>query len=380
MDLNDLSLKLHREHHGKIATALRDPGPITREKLSAYYSPGVAAACEEIAAEPARLRELTWTGNLVAVVSDGSAVLGLGDIGPKAAMPVTEGKAMLFKHFAGVDCVPVVLDVHTADEIVAAVKAIAPSFGAVNLEDIAAPVCFEVEARLREELDIPVLHDDQHGTAVVVLAGLINACKVTGRRLADTRIVMVGAGAAGVAIATLLHEYAGPEIIAVDSRGVISRGRDHLNEHKERLAGYQDSSARTLQEALEGADAVIGISHKGLLARGDIMRMNRDAIVFALANPDPEITPEEARAGGAAVIATGRGDYPNQVNNAVAFPGIFRGALDHGVTRFTREHLMRAAEALASAVVDTSPEKIIPSVFDENVVPSVARVFRGSVG
>ncbi|WP_448854435.1 NAD(P)-dependent malic enzyme [Corynebacterium frankenforstense] len=380
MDLNDLSLKLHREHHGKIATALRDSGPITREKLSAYYSPGVAAACEEIAAEPARLRELTWTGNLVAVVSDGSAVLGLGNIGPKAAMPVMEGKAMLFKHFAGVDCVPVVLDVHTADEIVTAVKAIAPSFGAVNLEDIAAPVCFEVEARLREELDIPVLHDDQHGTAVVVLAGLINACKVTERRLADTRIVMVGAGAAGVAIATLLHEYAGPEIIAVDSRGVISRRRDHLNEHKERLAGYHDSAASTLQDALEGADAVIGISHKGLLARGDIMRMNRDAIVFALANPDPEITPEEARAGGAAVIATGRGDYPNQVNNAVAFPGIFRGALDHGVTRFTRKHLMRAAEALASAVVDASPEKIIPSVFDANVVPSVARVFRGPVG
>lgn len=380
MDLNDLSLKLHREHHGKIATALRDSGPITREKLSAYYSPGVAAACRQIAAEPARLRELTWTGNLVAVVSDGSAVLGLGNIGPRAAMPVMEGKAMLFKHFAGVDCVPVVLDVHTADEIVAAVKAIAPSFGAINLEDIAAPVCFEVEARLREELDIPVLHDDQHGTAVVVLAGLINACKVTGRRLSETRIVMVGAGAAGVAIATLLHEYAAPEIIAVDSRGVISRGRDHLNEHKERLAGYHDSQARTLQEALEDADAVIGISYKGLLARGDIMRMHRDAIVFALANPDPEITPEEARAGGAAVIATGRGDHPNQVNNAVAFPGIFRGALDHGVTRFTREHLMRAAEALASAVVDASPEKIIPSVFDENVVASVARVFRGSVG
>lgn len=372
MSLDELSLELHRKFGGKVATALRDPGPLGRDKLSAYYSPGVAAASRAVAEDPSALRDLTWVHNLVAVISDGSAVLGLGDVGPKAAMPVMEGKAMLFKHFADIDCVPITLDAHSADEIVAAVKAIAPSFGAINLEDIAAPACFEVEQRLREELDIPVFHDDQHGTAVVTLAGLINACALTGRTLSQCRIVMVGAGAAGISIADLLHEYASPEIIAVDSRGVISGDRTGLNRHKQRLATYHQSGVRNLEEALDGADAVVGISHSGLLNRSDIERMADDAIVFALANPEPEIMPEDAYAGGAAVVATGRGDYPNQVNNAVAFPGIFRGALDHRVRQITDAHLIAAAEALAAAVTDPSPQSIIPSIFDEHVVPAVA--------
>ena len=375
MDVNDLSLKLHRKFGGKIATSLRDDD-LNREKLSAYYSPGVAAASRAIEHDPKLLRDLTWVRNLVAVISDGSAVLGLGNVGPKAAMPVMEGKAMLFKHFADIDCVPITLDVHSPDQIVAAVKAIAPSFGAINLEDIAAPVCFEVEDRLRAELDIPVFHDDQHGTAVVTLAGLINACKITGRKLEDCRIVMIGAGAAGVSIADLLHRYAAPEIIAVDSQGVISSDRTNLNRYKERLSTYHQSTVRDLHEAPEGADVVIGISHKDLLKRGDISRMADDAIVFALANPDPEIMPEEAHAGGAAVVATGRGDYPNQVNNAVAFPEIFRGALDHKVTQITDDHLIAAAEALAATVKEPTPEKVIPSVFDEHVVPVVADAIR----
>lgn len=366
------ALELHLAHKGKITTALRDI-PNSIEKLSAYYSPGVAAASRLIVNDPSRLRDVTWAHNLVGIISDGSAVLGLGDIGPKAAMPVMEGKAMLFKHFAGVDAVPIVLDVHSADEIVAAVAAIAPSFGAINLEDIAAPKCFEVEARLKQVLDIPVFHDDQHGTAIVVLAGLINAMKVTGKKLAGCKIVLVGAGAAGVAIAKLLHEYAQPNIIALDSKGVLSKSRKDLNETKQLLAGFTKANTTgSLRDAIREADIFIGVSAPNLLSPDDIKLMNQKPVIFALANPDPEIKPELAIEAGAAIVATGRSDYPNQVNNALAFPGIFRGALDNNVHHITEAHKLAAAKAIASLVEHPTAERIIPSVMDERLVPTVA--------
>lgn len=367
------ALELHQKFGGKLRTEVRDPD-LGVEKLTYYYSPGVAAVSNEIAAHPEKMRDYTWVNNLVGVVSDGSAVLGLGNVGPRAAMPVMEGKGLLFKHFANVDAVPIVLDVHTADEIVDAVTAIAPSFGAINLEDIAAPLCFEVEERLKEKLDIPVFHDDQHGTAVVALAGLINAAKLTARDMSDMRIVLIGAGAAGTAIAKLIHKYAAPEIIVVDSRGVIHEGREGLSPVKQELAGLHNSDARTLEEALKGADAVIGISRPGLLTQDMIRSMAQDPIVFALANPTPEIMPDEAHAAGAAVVATGRSDFPNQVNNAIVFPGIFRGALDNRVRMITDAHKIAAAEVVAAAVTTPSAEEIIPSVFNEALVPAIAAV------
>lgn len=335
MTPNELARKLHEQFHGKITTALRDESELTREKLAAYYSPGVGEISRIIAADPTKLGEYTWTNNLVAVISDGSAVLGLGNIGPKGGMPVMEGKALLFKHFAGIDSVPIVLDVHTADEIVAVVKAIAPSFGAINLEDIAAPICFEVEERLKSELDIPLMHDDQHGTAIVTLAGLINAMKVVGKNLADCKVALVGAGAAGVAIAKLIKRYSGAEIIAVDSRGIISRSRTDLNESKLLLLEHTNPNniSGTMEDAIKNADIFIGVSQAGLLTPEMVKTMAKDPIIFALANPTPEIMPDVAKAAGAAIVATGRGDFPNQVNNALAFPGIFRGALDNGVTQ-----------------------------------------------
>ena len=376
MDVNELALELHKKFSGKITLALRDPEELTKQKLSAYYSPGVAAVSRTIAADTAKLPEYTWTNNLVAVISDGSAVLGLGDIGPEGAMPVMEGKAMLFKHFAGIDSVPIVLNVHTPDEIVAAVKAIATSFGAINLEDIAAPKCFEVEERLKAELPIPIMHDDQHGTATVTLAGLINACKITGRELKDCKIAMVGAGAAGVAIAKLLYKYAGPRIIAVDSKGIISHDRSDLNESKQLLLEFtnKDNLTGSLEDAVKDADVFIGVSSPNLLSQAMVGSMTKDPIIFALANPDPEITPADAKEAGAAVIATGRSDYPNQVNNAIAFPGIFRGALDNHVQKITDEHKVAAAEVIASLVEHPSADEIIPSVFDERLVPAIAKV------
>jgi len=293
-------------------------------------------------------------------------------------MPVMEGKAMLFKHFADIDSVPIVLNVHTTDEIVAAVKAIAPSFGGINLEDIAAPRCFEVEERLKAELPIPVMHDDQHGTATVTLAGLINACKLTGRDLKDCSIAIVGAGAAGVAIAKLLHEYAGPRMVAVDSKGIISRDRTDLNDSKQRLLEFtnSDNVSGSLEDAVRGADIFIGVSSAGLLTQDMVRTMTKNPIIFALANPDPEILPADAKAAGAAVIATGRSDYPNQVNNAIAFPGIFRGALDNHVRQITDEHKIAAAEAIASLVENPTADEIIPSVFDERLVPTIAKVIK----
>ncbi len=377
MDYNKLALDLHKKYKGKITTKLRDEAELDKTKLSAYYTPGVAAVSKAIADDENLLPTYTWTNNVVAVVSDGSAVLGLGNIGPKGSMPVMEGKALLFKHFADIDSVPIVLDAHSPDEIVAAVKTIAPSFGGINLEDIAAPICFEVEDRLKAELDIPVFHDDQHGTAVVVLAGLINAMKVVGKKLEDTKVVTIGAGAAGTAIMKLLHKYGVGSIIAVDSKGIIGDSREDLNAEKKALLNYLDTShSGTLDDAIEGADIFIGVSKPGLLTKEMVAKMAKDPVVFAMSNPLPEIMPDDARAAGVAVLATGRSDFANQVNNAIAFPGIFRGALDNGVKQITDEHKIAAAEVIASLVESPTAEQIVPSVFEEKLVPAIAAVIR----
>ena len=377
MDYNILALELHKKYKGKITTSLRDQEELDRDKLSAYYSPGVGAVSQAIAENPADLPKYTWTNNLVGVISDGSAILGLGDLGPKAAMPVMEGKALLFKHFADVDAVPVVLDVHEPEQIITTIKAIAPSFGAINLEDIAAPKCFEIEERLKAELDIPVFHDDQHGTAVVVLAGLINSMKVVGKNLPDCKVVMIGAGAAGTAIAKLLYAYGVYNIYAVDSRGIISDERDDLNTEKTALKQYLKTDiSGSLDDAITDADIFIGVSKPGLLTPEMVAKMAKNPVVFALANPVPEIMPDIAREAGVAVIATGRSDFPNQVNNSLAFPGIFRGALDHGVQKITDQHKLAAAEALAGLVESPTADEIIPSPFDERVPSTVAAVIQ----
>ena len=377
MDYNKLALELHEKYKGKITTSLRDKEELNRDKLSAYYSPGVGAVSQAIAENPADLPKYTWTNNLVAVISDGSAILGLGNLGPKAAMPVMEGKALLFKHFADVDAVPIVLDVHEPEEIIATIKAIAPSFGAINLEDIAAPKCFEIEERLKAELDIPVFHDDQHGTAVVVLAGLINAAKLTGRNLADCKFVVIGAGAAGTAIIKLLNLYGAKNIVAVDSRGIVGKSRTDLNAEKTALLEYVDASqSGSIEDAITDADVFIGVSRAELLTPELVQKMAKDPIVFALANPIPEIMPDVAKQAGVAIIGTGRSDFPNQVNNSLAFPGIFRGALDHGVKKITDQHKLAAAEALAGLVENPTVDKIIPTAFDEGVVEAIANVIR----
>lgn len=377
MDYNKLAIELHKKYKGKITTQIRDQEELDRNKLSAYYTPGVGEISRIIAANPESLPDYTWTNNLVAIISDGSAILGLGNLGPKAAMPVMEGKALLLKHFANVDSVPIVLDVHEPDEIIKTVKAIAPSFGAINLEDIAAPKCFEIEERLKEELDIPVFHDDQHGTAIVVLAGLINAAKLTNRKLTDCKITVVGAGAAGTAIIKLLNLYGIKNILAVDSRGIINKNRTDLNTEKTILLDYINSSqSGSLQDALSGSDIFIGVSRAGLLTSELVKTMAKDPIIFALANPTPEIMPDEAKSAGAAIIATGRSDFTNQINNSLAFPGIFRGALDNGVKKITDQHKLAAAEAIAALVENPSASEIIPSPFDKRVVKTVANVIK----
>lgn len=377
MDYNKLALELHEKYKGKITTSLRDKEELNRDKLSAYYSPGVGAVSQAISENPADLPKYTWTNNLVAVISDGSAILGLGNLGPKAAMPVMEGKSLLFKHFADVDAVPIVLDVHEPEEIIDTVKAIAPSFGAINLEDIAAPKCFEIEERLKAELDIPVFHDDQHGTAVVVLAGLINAAKLTGRNLADCKFVVIGAGAAGTAIIKLLNLYGAKNIVAVDSRGIVGKSRTDLNAEKTALLEYVDASqSGSIEDAITDVDVFIGVSRAGLLTPELVKKMTKDPIVFALANPVPEIMPDVAKQAGVAIIGTGRSDFPNQVNNSLAFPGIFRGALDHGVKKITDQHKLAAAEALANLVENPTVDKVVPTAFDEGVVEAVANVIR----
>lgn len=377
MDYKKEALRLHKQLRGKISLKLKDTLD-SKDKLSTYYTPGVAAVSSYVAKNPTVARDYTWLNNSVAVISDGSAVLGLGDIGPLGALPVMEGKCMLFKHFADIDAVPIVLDVHTPDEIVEAVCAIAPSFGGINLEDIAAPQCFEIEERIKEKLQIPVMHDDQHGTAVVVLAGLINAMKVTSRKLGDCKIVVVGSGAAGVAIMKLLHKYAKPNIIALDSKGIIAASRGDLNNKKRQLLSFTNHRNLTgsLPEALAGSDIFIGVSKANLLSQEMVKTMSENPIIFAMANPDPEIMPAEAKKAGAAIVATGRSDFPNQVNNALAFPGIFRGALDNKVRQITDAHKIAAAEALAGLVTNPTADEIIPSVLNRNVVPAIGKVIR----
>lgn len=374
-DYGAIALQKHKELKGKISVELKEP-LTEKEQLAIYYTPGVGTVSKYVSEHEDEARDYTWLGNNVAVISDGSAVLGLGNIGPYGSLPVMEGKSLLFKHFADIDAVPIILDVHSADEIVAAVKAIAPSFGGINLEDIAAPLCFEIEERLKEELPIPVFHDDQHGTAVVVLAGLINAMKITGRELKHAKIVVVGAGAAGTAIVKLLHKYAQPRMFVVDSKGVISKNRTDLNEEKKKLLEYSNFSGidGSLEDIIEGADIFIGVSQPGLLTVDMVKSMDKDPIIFAMANPIPEIMPDEAKKAGVAIMATGRSDFPNQVNNAVAFPGIFRGALDNRVRDITDDHKIAAAEAIASLIENPTPGEIIPSVMDDRLVPSIAKV------
>jgi malate dehydrogenase (oxaloacetate-decarboxylating) len=347
----------------------------TRDDLSMVYTPGVARVCRAIANEPERAFNLTVKRNTVAVVSDGTAVLGLGDIGPRAAMPVMEGKAALFKQFANVDAFPICLDTKDADEIVQTVKILAPGFGGINLEDISAPRCFEVEERLKKELDIPVFHDDQHGTAVVVLAALINALKIVGKKVEDLRIVVNGVGASGVACAKIIMAAGGKNIIGCDSKGVVHEGREDLNESKRWFAENTNPEGRTgdLSDAISGADLFLGLSAPDVLDLEHVESMNPDPILFAMANPDPEIRPEVAM-GKARIIATGRSDYPNQINNVLCFPGIFRGALDVRAREIDEEMKLAAAEAMAGVIPEKelSEDYIIPSVFDERVAPAVA--------
>lgn len=377
MDYAKRALKQHKKLRGKISIALKD-NLGDKDKLSIYYTPGVAAVSSYLATHPGEAQDYTWLNNSVAVVSDGSAVLGLGNIGPFGALPVMEGKCMLFKHFAGIDAVPIVLNAHKSDEIVAAVETIAPSFGGINLEDIAAPVCFEVEERLRASLKIPVFHDDQHGTAIVVLAGLINATKIANKQLKDCKIVLIGAGAAGVAIARLLDKYASPDIIAIDSQGIITPQRKELTPEKRYLASLSKRrlGGDKIRDALVGADIFVGVSKPGMLRGDDINVMDQNSIIFAMSNPTPEIMPNEAKKAGALIVATGRSDLPNQVNNAIAFPGIFRGALDNRVATITDIHKIAAAEAIASLVSHPKPDEIIPSVLDKRLVPAISAIFK----
>ncbi len=344
-----------------------------RRDLALLYTPGVADVCLAIAAEPTLAQTYTTRRNTVAVITDGTAVLGLGDIGPLAAMPVMEGKAVLFKHFADVDAVPVCLETGTTDELVEAIIRIAPTYGGINLEDISAPRCFEIERRLKEALDIPVMHDDQHGTAIVSLAALINAATVVGKPVEDLRVVVAGAGAAGVACTNILLRAGVSDVVVTDSRGIINPDREDLNDVKRRLAATTNPRrlSGSLAQALSGADVFLGVSG-GTVPEKDIARMAGDAIVFALANPNPEVHPEIAHRH-AAVVATGRSDYPNQINNVLAFPGIFRGALDAGATAITEAMKIAAARAIAGLVEHPTAGQIVPSVFDERVAPAVAR-------
>jgi malate dehydrogenase (oxaloacetate-decarboxylating) len=373
LEVTDRTLELHKG--GKLFTGLATELK-TRDDLSMAYTPGVARVCSAIAEDPSQAFEYTIKSNTVAVVSDGSAVLGLGDIGPEAAMPVMEGKAALFKAFGGVDAFPICLDTKDAGEIVEIVKAIAPGFGGINLEDISSPRCFEIEDRLVNELNIPVFHDDQHGTAIVVLAALMNACRLTGRRIEDLGVTMVGAGAAGIAVARILINAGVNSIVACDRNGAINPNRADLNPEKAWLAANTNQEHRegSVVDVLEGSDLFIGLSGPGVLEAKDLQRMNPDPFVFAMANPTPEVKPEDA-APYVRVMATGRSDYPNQINNVLAFPGIFRGALDVRAPKITEEMKVAAAHGIASVVSDDElgEDYIIPSVFNPDVCPTVAR-------
>ncbi len=376
-DISAKALLVHKKLRGKISITPKAK-VANKVDLSVYYTPGVGAVSSFLAKNKDKTREYTMKSNMVAVVSDGSAVLGLGNIGPEAALPVMEGKAMLFKALGGVDAFPLVLATQDTESIIATVKNIAPGFGGINLEDISAPRCFEIEARLKEELNIPVMHDDQHGTALVVVAGLINALKVVKKHPHHIRIVVAGAGAAGQAIAKLLLLFGVGDILMVDSKGILSPTRSDLDRHKLEMVQLTNKENRsgTLQDAFVSSDVFIGVSQGGTVKKEDIARMNKSPIVFSLANPVPEIMPEEAKAGGAAVIATGRSDFDNQINNSLGFPGIFRGALDHGVRDITDEMLLMAAKRLAALVKQPTAKQIIPSTFDPRVAKAVASAIR----
>lgn len=376
-DYAALSIEAHKNARGKIAIQPKMPLD-TKDDLSIAYTPGVAEPCREIDADVEKAYDYTAKGNLVAVISDGSAVLGLGNIGPEAALPVMEGKAVLFKKFANVDAVPIVLDTQNTEEIITAVKAIAPTFGGINLEDISAPRCFEIEERLKKELSIPVFHDDQHGTAIVTLAGMFNACKLTGRKLKDLKVVINGAGAAGVAIVKLLFEAGVKEVIMCDSRGIIHKGRTDLNDTKKKMSKLTNKANVTgdLEDAIKDSDVFIGVSAPGVLTQEMLKTMTKDPIIFAMANPTPEIMPDEAKEAGAGIVATGRSDFANQINNVLAFPGLFRGALDARTNNLTSSMFIEVAKAIADSVEDLSAEKIIPSPFDERVPGRVAEAVR----
>ena len=375
MDYAKESLRLHGEWKGKIEMVTRAPVK-TKDDLSLAYTPGVAQPCLEIQKDPSKSYELTRRWNMAAVITDGSAVLGLGDIGPEAGMPVMEGKCVLFKAFGDVDAVPLCVKTHDVDEFVNAVYLMSSSWGGINLEDIAAPRCFEIERKLKEKCDIPIFHDDQHGTAVITLAGLTNALKVVGKRKEDVKIVTSGAGAAAIAITKLLLSASFQNITMCDRKGAIYAGREGLNWIKEEMAQVTnlEKKAGSLADMLVGADVFIGVSAPGTVTTEMVNTMNRDAIVFACANPTPEIFPDDAKAGGAAVVSTGRSDYPNQINNVLAFPGIFRGAFDVRASDINEEMKMAAAQALADLVGDDlSAEYIIPAAFDPRVGPAVAK-------
>lgn len=381
-DYKQESIDLHRQKHGKLE--LKSKVPLdNRHDLSVAYTPGVGAVSQAVAADPDQAYELTLKGNTIAIVSDGSAVLGLGNLGPAGAIPVMEGKAVLFKEFAGLDAFPICLDTQDNEEIIRTVKNIAPVFGGINLEDISAPRCFEIEERLRAELSIPVMHDDQHGTAVVVLAGLINGVKLRGLAKEEVSIIVNGVGAAGTAIVKILADYGFKKFTLCDSHGVMSRERGDLNEEKLKLISYLESktgnyspTAGTLEEAIVGQDIFIGVS-KGNLVDADMVRsMNEKPIIFALANPTPEIMPDLARDAGAFIVATGRSDFPNQINNVLAFPGIFRGALDNRIKQFTDDMFLRAAENLAACVAGPVPDQVLPDPFDKDIVAKIAESIR----
>ena len=382
MDIAQESLRLHEQWQGKLETVPKMRIE-TREDLALAYTPGVAEPCRKIAENPSDAYKYTMKANTVAVVSDGSAVLGLGNIGPAAAMPVMEGKCALFKTFGGVNAVPLCLDTQDVDEIVETVKRLAPSFGGINLEDISAPRCFEIERRLIDELDIPVFHDDQHGTAIVVLSGVINALRLTGKQKEACRVVVNGAGSAGIAIAKLLLNYGFRNLILCDKCGIINSRSEDINEAQRAMLATTNlnDEGGALADAMRGADIFVGVSAPGIVSADMVKSMNDDAILFAMANPTPEIFPDVARAAGARVVGTGRSDFPNQINNVVAFPGIFKGALESRATRITEQMKLAAAEALAALVSDDelSEDFIMPEPFDPRAVEAVAAAVAGAV-
>lgn len=382
MTTNEKALLLHEQWNGKLETVSKTPVK-SREDLSLAYTPGVAEPCKVIAQDKEAAYKYTMKANTVAVVSDGSAVLGLGNIGPHAAMPVMEGKAVLFKEFGGVNAVPICLDTQDTEEIIKAVTWLAPGFGGINLEDISAPRCFEIEERLKATLDIPVFHDDQHGTAIVVLAGIINALKVVGKRKEDCKIVVNGAGSAGIAITKLLLTYGFPNIVMCDKVGIVSKSTEGLNWMQQKMTEVTNPNNETgsLADALKGADIFVGVSAPNIVTPEMVQSMNKDAILFAMANPVPEIMPDAAKAAGAKVVGTGRSDFPNQVNNVVAFPGIFKGALEGRATQITEEMKLAAAEAIASLVPESelNEDNIMPEAFNPKVAELVAEAVKSHI-